>query len=236
MLTNYWKFPNRSVQTFGFVYHDTNGLNHGPVWKTQLFLLSGICMVILWQDYYGKGNLRKSYCSTVGWRFPIGNACSYTVKKGYSYLCMWMTSLAGKKQNLHPMWKLLNHELDDLTCQVHDNWLCLSRHDAAEVYSPEEHRHAETNPMCKIHESRCTSRRHSRPKFFARIHLPRWTSSAQPQRFKIWGSVSGRDGVARARSPWSSVEAGQKFVRIKGARKSNILLTFGKLVPACINS
>ena len=27
-----------------------------------------------------------------GWRrFPIGNAYSYTVKKGYSYLCMWMT-------------------------------------------------------------------------------------------------------------------------------------------------
>ena len=28
-----------------------NGQNHGPVWKTQLFLLR--------QDYYGKGNLRK---------------------------------------------------------------------------------------------------------------------------------------------------------------------------------
>ena len=55
------KFQNRSVQTFGFVYHDTNGLNHGPVWKTQSFLLKGICTVILWQDYYGKGNLRKSY-------------------------------------------------------------------------------------------------------------------------------------------------------------------------------
>ena len=54
-------FQNRSVQTFGFVYHDTNGLNHGPVSKTQLFLLKGICTVILWQDYYGKGNLRKSY-------------------------------------------------------------------------------------------------------------------------------------------------------------------------------
>ena len=26
MLTNYWKFQNRSVQTFGFVYHDTNGM------------------------------------------------------------------------------------------------------------------------------------------------------------------------------------------------------------------
>ena len=55
------KIQNRSVQTFGFVYHDTNGPNHGPVWKTQLFLLGGICTVILWQDYCGKGNLRKSY-------------------------------------------------------------------------------------------------------------------------------------------------------------------------------
>ena len=41
------KFQNRSVQTVGFVYHDTNGQNHGPVWKTQLFLLSEICTVIL---------------------------------------------------------------------------------------------------------------------------------------------------------------------------------------------
>ena len=54
------KIPNRNVQTFGFVYHDTNGLNHGPVWKIQSFLLNGICTVILWQDYYGKGNMRKS--------------------------------------------------------------------------------------------------------------------------------------------------------------------------------
>ena len=61
ILTNYSKFPNRSVQTLGFVYHDTNGQNHGPVWKTQSFLLSGICTVILWQDCYGKGNLRRSY-------------------------------------------------------------------------------------------------------------------------------------------------------------------------------
>ena len=49
------------VQTFGFVYHDTNGRNHGPVWKAQSFLLSEICMVNLWQDCYVKGNLRKSY-------------------------------------------------------------------------------------------------------------------------------------------------------------------------------
>ena len=55
-----FKIPKWSVQTFGFVYHDTNGLNHGPVWKTQSFFLKGICTVILWQDYYGKGKLRKS--------------------------------------------------------------------------------------------------------------------------------------------------------------------------------
>ena len=68
------KIPNRSVQTFGVVDHDTNGINHGPEWKIQSFLLSEICTVIFWQDYYGK-------C----------NAYSYTVKKDCSYLCMWMT-------------------------------------------------------------------------------------------------------------------------------------------------
>ena len=35
--------------------------------------------------------------------------------------------------------------------------LCLSRHEAAEVYFTEELRHAETNPTCEIHESYCTS-------------------------------------------------------------------------------
>ena len=92
MLQNCWKFPNRNAQTFGFVYHDTNGQNHGPVWKTQSFLLSEICTVILWQDCYGKGKLRKSYWCAVGRRFPIGSAYSYTVNKDCSYLCMWMTS------------------------------------------------------------------------------------------------------------------------------------------------
>ena len=41
------------------VHQSTNGRNHGPVWKTRLFLLNGTCTVILWQDYCGKGNLRK---------------------------------------------------------------------------------------------------------------------------------------------------------------------------------
>ena len=86
------EFPNQNVQIFGYVFHDRNGPNHDQTLKTQWFLLNEICMVILWQDYYGKGNLRKSY------------AYSYTVKKDYSYLCMGMTSNWLEKQNINPMW------------------------------------------------------------------------------------------------------------------------------------
>ena len=41
---------------------------------------------------YGKGNLRNLFAALLGKGFPIGNAYSYTVKKDYSCLCMWMTS------------------------------------------------------------------------------------------------------------------------------------------------
>ena len=66
ILQNYWKFPNRNVQIFGHVYRSTNGLNHGPVWKIQSFLLNEICMVILWQDCCGKSYIRKSFLK-FGW-------------------------------------------------------------------------------------------------------------------------------------------------------------------------
>ena len=42
---------------------------------------------LLWERQFEKVLLKY------GWRrFPIGNAYSYTVKRGYSYLYMWMTS------------------------------------------------------------------------------------------------------------------------------------------------
>ena len=55
---------NRNVQTFGFVYTDTNGLNHGPVSKTQSFLLSGICMVILWAGLLWERQFEKVHIET----------------------------------------------------------------------------------------------------------------------------------------------------------------------------
>ena len=54
---------------FGYVYQNNTG-NHGPVWKTQSFLLSEICMVILWQVL--KGNLRKSFEARLGKGFQLG--------------------------------------------------------------------------------------------------------------------------------------------------------------------
>ena len=45
--------------------------------------------------------------------FPIENAYSYTVeKKLFLSVCVDDIKLAGKKQNIDPMWKVLNKEVD----------------------------------------------------------------------------------------------------------------------------
>ena len=76
------KFQHRNVQTFGFVYHDTYGLNHGPVWKTQLSLLKGICTVIplaglLCEKQFEKILLKHGWEKVSKWE-----CYSCTVKKG----------------------------------------------------------------------------------------------------------------------------------------------------------
>ena len=82
-------------------------------WKTQLFLLREICTVILWQDYYGKGNLRKSYWGRAGRKCQISE-CLFVHRGKGLFLSVYVDDikLAGKKQNLYPMWKLLNKEVD----------------------------------------------------------------------------------------------------------------------------
>ena len=96
------KIPKSECQTFGYVYQSTNGPNHGPVWKTQLSLLNGICTVILWQDSYGKGNLRKSYWNMAGRKFQIVNVSLYIVEKGL-FLSMYVDDikLAGRNKILN---------------------------------------------------------------------------------------------------------------------------------------
>ena len=90
MLTNCPKFPNRNVQTFAFVHLDTNGQNHGPVWKTQLYLLKGICTVILWQDYYGKGSLRNPIETWLGEHSKLGMShCASWKRNILIRVCGW---------------------------------------------------------------------------------------------------------------------------------------------------
>ena len=52
-------------------------------------ILSEICVVIFWQDYYVEGNSRKFFWNLVGRRFQIVNVSLNIVKKDYSYPCMW---------------------------------------------------------------------------------------------------------------------------------------------------
>ena len=80
-------------------YFDTStktqmALKHGPETKTQSFLLSGICtVIILWQEYQGKRAIWKSsYWNTVENKFRTGNVYSLTERKDYYCLCMWTIS------------------------------------------------------------------------------------------------------------------------------------------------
>ena len=76
---------------WGFVYHDTSGQNHGPVWKTQSSS---------WKEYVWSSSSRtvmgkaigKSYWNMAGENSKLGMSLLFIVKKGLSYLCMWMTS------------------------------------------------------------------------------------------------------------------------------------------------
>ena len=96
----------------GYVYQNTNGLNHGPVWKIQSFLLSRIFSVILWQGYHG--NSRKFHESTVGRKFQIVNAFFVNHEKKGLFLSVYVDDikLAGEKQNISPTWKMLMKEVD----------------------------------------------------------------------------------------------------------------------------
>ena len=107
------KFPNWNVLTFGFVYHDTNGQNHGPVWKTQSFLLSEICTVILWQDCFGKGIFEKILLK-YGLEKVSNWECVFVHSEKGLFLFVYVEGikLAVKKQNIDPMWKVLNKEVD----------------------------------------------------------------------------------------------------------------------------
>ena len=103
------KILNRSVCTLGFVYHDTNGQNHGPVWKTQSFLLNEILYDhplggLVWERQFEKVLLKHRWEKIPNWE------CLFVHREKGFFLSVYVDDikLAGKKHNIDPMWKVLN--------------------------------------------------------------------------------------------------------------------------------
>ena len=73
MLTIYLKIPNRSVQTCGFVYHDTNGLNHAwssmedPVVPLERNLYGHPLAGLLWERQFEKILLKHGWEKIPNW-------------------------------------------------------------------------------------------------------------------------------------------------------------------------
>ena len=96
------KIRSQNVQILGYVYQNTNGLNHGPERKIQSFFLSEICTVILWQDHYEI--IRESSLGTrLGKRVPNWE-CFFVNREKGPFLSSFVddVKLAGKKRNIDP--------------------------------------------------------------------------------------------------------------------------------------
>ena len=107
-----WEFQSQNVQIFGYVYWDTSGQNLGPTWKIQLFFLSEICTVILWQDFWER-QFEKVLLKH-GWEKVPNWECLFVNREKGLVLSVYVEDikLAGKKQNIDPMWKVLVKEVD----------------------------------------------------------------------------------------------------------------------------
>ena len=91
----------------------TRGQNHGPVWKIQSFLSKGIWTLILWQDYCGDKQFEKVLLKYG--RERVSNwECLFVYRKKGLFLSVYVDDmkLAGKKQNIDPMWKVLMKGVD----------------------------------------------------------------------------------------------------------------------------
>ena len=102
----------RNVQTFGFVYHDTKWPNswssmEDPVVPLERNLYVHPLAGLLW-----KGNLRNPIAARLGERFHLGMFFVHREKGLFLSVYVDDIKLAGKKQNINPMWKVLYKEVD----------------------------------------------------------------------------------------------------------------------------
>ena len=118
MLPDCPEFQSQNVQISGYVFHDTNGQNHGQTLKAQLFLLNEICPDTHLLASCEKGSSRKFQWNSDGEKYQIVNVYLFIEKQGI-FLSVYVddVKMDGKKQNMAPMWKkLLKHvDLDEPT-------------------------------------------------------------------------------------------------------------------------
>ena len=106
-----WKIPQKLLNTsqvrksryLGYVYHDTNGLNHGPVWKIQSFLLSEIfyghpLAGLFWEKQFEKVLLEHCWERVPNWK------CLFVYREKELFVSLYMDhiKLAGKKTKPWP--------------------------------------------------------------------------------------------------------------------------------------
>ena len=84
------EFRSQNVYIFGYVFHDTNGQNHGLTLKIQWYLLNDICPVTHSQTLCGKDTSRKFCWSLDGKKYRIGNVFLFIENSVYSFRYTWM--------------------------------------------------------------------------------------------------------------------------------------------------
>ena len=72
-----------------------------------------ICMVILWQDCCGKGQYEKILVEH-GWELVPNWECLFVHRQKGLFLSVYVDDikLAAREENINPMWKVLNKEVD----------------------------------------------------------------------------------------------------------------------------
>ena len=107
------KFQSRNVQIFGFVYHDTNlpktwSSVEDSVVLRERNLYGCLLAGLLWERQFEKILLQHGWVKVSKWE------CLFVHRPKGLFLSVYVDDmkLAGKKQNIDPMWKLLNKEVD----------------------------------------------------------------------------------------------------------------------------
>ena len=107
----YWNFQSQNVQILGYAYRNTNGPNHA--WSSMedplVPLLYGHPLTgLLWEKQFEKILLKHGWEKIPHWE------CLFVHREKGLFLSVYVDDIkfAGKKQNLDPMWKVLNKEVD----------------------------------------------------------------------------------------------------------------------------